>query len=84
MKIVGRFLDKRVFDHRKIWIKAGTSTILREFYKWLNEKARQEIIHILNKFWNNEWFLETMEEAKVESPLNDETNNQIEKLDKDE
>ena len=27
---------------------------------------------------------ETMEEVKVESPLNDETNNQIEKLDKDE
>ena len=43
----------------------GTDGIPMEFYKWLDENGRTEVLKILNKLWNEEWFLENMEEADV-------------------
>ena len=43
----------------------GNDGIPMEFFKWLNWKARKEVLAIINQLWDNEWFLETMEEANV-------------------
>ena len=45
--------------------KPGTDGIPVEFYKWLTEQTREGVLEILNDIWENEWFLETMEEANV-------------------
>ena len=36
-----------------------------EFFKWMGEIGRKTILKILNQLWNEEWFLESMEEANV-------------------
>ena len=36
-----------------------------EFYKWLNEAGRKEILKIINNIWKENCFLENMEEANV-------------------
>ena len=36
-----------------------------DFSKWLNDEARKEVLDITNALWENEWLLETMEEANV-------------------
>ena len=35
-----------------------------EFYKWLNEEMKLEVLDILNLIWRNNWFLETMEDVE--------------------
>ena len=36
-----------------------------EYFKWMGESARKEVLKIINKMWNENWFLENMEEANV-------------------
>ena len=45
--------------------RPGPDGIPMEFYKWLNEEMKLEVLDILNLIWRNNWFLETMEEANV-------------------
>ena len=43
----------------------GPDGIPMEFYKWLNGQVLEVILDIVNKIWQEEWFLENMEEANV-------------------
>ena len=43
----------------------GPDGMPMEFYKWLNDSMKVEMLKIINKVWNEKWLLEAMEEANV-------------------